>query len=129
MSNMFEKCKQLEFIDLSSFKINNKIKMNNMFLDCHKLYENFFVRVDFKQLQQLDLSVNKISDIKVLEHVDFKQLQQLDLSYNKISDIKVLEHVDFKQLQQLNLRGNKISENENSSIISYLKTKIPEFRY
>ena len=31
MSNMFEKCKNLEYIDLSSFKINNKIKMNNIF--------------------------------------------------------------------------------------------------
>ena len=89
MSKMFEKCKQLEYIDLSSFKINNKINMKNIFLDCEKLNEDLIKRVECKGLQELDLN-GKLRDIKVLEKVDFKQLQQLNLNRNEISDIKVL---------------------------------------
>ena len=153
MSHMFEKCKNLEYLDLSSFKINKLIHTNNMFLDCLKLNDqllkkinfifiqqlyidpnkssntNIFERLYFKQLQQLNLSGNEISDINVLEKVDFKQLQQLYLIGNQISDINVLEKVDFKQLQQLDLRYNKISIKNNSSVITYLKSKISKFYY
>ena len=66
------------------------------------------VKIKFKALKELDLSDNKISDIKILEKVDFKDLQQLDLSKNAISDIKVLERVNFKLLQQLDLNKNRI---------------------
>ena len=41
-----------------------------------------------------------------MERVDFKQLEELDLNVNQISDIKILERVDFKQLKELNLRSN-----------------------
>ena len=108
MSHMFEKCEKLKYLDLSSFKINKVVNMNHMFLDCFKLKEEFFKRLDFKQLKQLDLSNNYISDIKELEKVDFKQLQQLDLSHNIISDIKELQRVNFKLLKKLNLSCNNI---------------------
>ena len=106
MSHMFEKCRNIKDLDLSSFRVNNIIDMNNMFADCLKINNN------------------------LLEKVDFKQLQQLNLSYNKISDIKVLEKVNFKQLQYLKLSDNQISDNkENLPIINYLDTKIQIFFY
>ena len=80
-------------------------------------------------MQVLYLSWNFITDIKVFEKVDFKQLQQLNLYNNKISDITVLEKIDFKQLRELNLSFNQISKKENSSIISCLKSKISMFLY
>ena len=66
MSHMFEKCENLEYLDLSSFKINKITDISNMFIDCLKLHKQFLKRVDFKQLQQLDLSQNEISDIDIL---------------------------------------------------------------
>ena len=44
-------------------------------------------KVNFKELKELYLSFNKITDINVLEKVNFKELKELDLSENKISDI------------------------------------------
>ena len=99
MSHMFENCKNLEYLDLSSFRINKIVDTTNMFVGCLKLNEKFLERVEFKELQQLNLSDNKISDIKILGKVNFKELQQLDLSYNKISNINILEKVNLKELQ------------------------------
>ena len=36
---MFEKCNELEYIDLSNFDINNTTNMGNIFSGCHKLKE------------------------------------------------------------------------------------------
>ena len=52
----------------------------------------------------------------------------MDLSNNKISDIKVLENVDFKKLQKLDLCSNKINYDENSSILEFLKSNISDFK-
>ena len=61
--------------------------------------------IDFKELKELDLSFNNISDISILENV---KLEILKLSNNKISNnINILENVDFKEL---NLYDNNISD-------------------
>ena len=58
--------------------------------------------------------MNKISNnINILENVNFKELKELDLSYNNISEIKVLEKVKFEKLEKLDLGSNKISNNIN----------------
>ena len=98
MSHIFEKCRNLKYLDLSSFRINKKVNMSNMFIDCLKLYEEFLKREDFQQLQQLYIRNNEISNIKIIEREYFKQLQYLYLSRSGISDIEVLEKVDIKQL-------------------------------
>ena len=71
----------------------------------------------------MELGRNKISDINILEKIDFKKLRVLDLSGNKISNINILEKVDFKELERLNLKDNDELD-KNSSIITYLKSKI-----
>ena len=67
-------------------------------------------KVKFDNLEILDLRSNKISDINTLEKVNFQELKELDLNENKISDIKVLEKVNFKELKKLNLNYNFISD-------------------
>ena len=60
--------------------------------------------MNFKELKELKLSNNNISDIKVLERVKFEKLEKLDLGVNKISNnINILENVNFKELKELNL--------------------------
>ena len=78
--------------------------------------------LDFGALEKLDLSDNKISDIRVLENVEFNELKELNFSCNKISDIKVLEKVNFKELKEINLSYNYISE--DLPIIMNLKSKL-----
>ena len=50
-----------------------------------------------------------------------ENLKDLDLSENKISDIKVLEKVKFENLEILYLAHNKINKDEYSSLIDNLK--------
>ena len=47
---------------------------------------NIFEKVNFKELKELDLSDNEISDTKALDRVKFGKLEILGLSYNNISD-------------------------------------------
>ena len=67
-------------------------------------------KIVIDNLKELDLSRNKIPDIKVLEKVKFENLEKLNLSWNHISDIEVLEKVKFENLKSLNLDNNKISD-------------------
>ena len=60
--------------------------------------------------------------------IEFKELKELYLGVNNISDIKVLENAKLNKLEKLNLRNNQISTKENESIISKMKTKIKEFK-
>ena len=65
------------------------------------------------------------SNINNLENAKFKELKELDLHCNKISDIKVLEKVKFDKLEILNLEDNEIDDNKYSNIINALaKRKI-----
>ena len=58
----------------------------------------------------MNLSYNKISDIKILEKVKFEKLEILYLIANKITDINILEKVNFKNLKKLYLCNNRISD-------------------
>ena len=49
-------------------------------------------QIEFKELKELYLYENNISDIKVLENVKFEKLEILNLSYNEISDMLILEN-------------------------------------
>ena len=56
--------------------------------------------------------------------MNFKELKELYLYFNDISDISVLEKVKFEKLEKLILRSNHIDRNKFSSIIKNLKFNI-----
>ena len=59
--------------------------------------------IDFKELKELDLNYNNISDIKILE--------KLYLNGNNISNnINILDRINFKELKELVLSNNRISD-------------------
>jgi len=70
-----------------------------------------------KNLKRLDLSNNKINEIKGLDKLT--TLEFLDLSYNQISEIKGLDNL--KNLKFLDLRNNKISTIRELNILKQLK--------
>lgn len=85
------------------------------------------VKAKFEKLEILDLSQNNISNINIFDRVNFKGIKQLYLGYNNISDIKVFERVNFEKLEVLLLNDNKIDKNKDALIISNLKSKIGNF--
>ena len=117
-----------EFIQLNTInnndillqEFNNKYHLNIKDTKINKLYLgmrnlgnevlNDLCKIEFKELKELYLYDNKISDIKVLEKVKFDKLEILGLSYNQISDINILEKVNFKELKELYLNCNYISD-------------------
>ena len=66
--------------------------------------------IEFKELKELYLNRNNISDIKTLKNAKFEKLEILQLSNNKISDINILEKTNFKELKILYLNSNNISD-------------------
>ena len=96
---------------------NNSINIINLFKNLEQLIlrgnENIIKlleNVNLKELRELVLSQNKISDIKLLEKVEFYKLEIVNLNINKISDINSLSNVKFKKLKELYLYFNKISD-------------------
>ena len=113
----------LEDLCKIEFKELKELILNNNNISDLKMLE----KAKFEKLEILDLSQNKISNINIFENVNFKGLKQLYLGYNSISDIKVFEKANFEKLEILYLNENKIDKKINASIISHLKSKIGNF--
>ena len=59
-----------------------------------------------------------------MENVNFKNLKELYLNNNNISDISIFKKVEFKKLELLNISNNEIDIKENDLIILGLNAKI-----
>ena len=104
----------IQDIDIKTLNLSGRNIRNEELKDLNK--------IKFKELKDLDLGGNNISDIKGLENVKFEKLEKLDLNNNEISDIKVLEKVKFDKLKLLDLSNNKIDLKQNNVIISKMKS-------
>ena len=113
----------LEDLCKIEFKELKELILNNNNISDLKMLE----KAKFEKLEILDLSQNKISNINIFENVNFKGLKQLYLGYNNISDIKVFEKANFEKLEILYLNENKIDKKKSAETISYLKSKIGNF--
>ena len=93
-----------------------KIELNNKNID--NLTLNLLSDIEFKNLKEINLSNNMISDISPLKK--FKNLKKIDLSNNKIDNIDSLKEIseNNKEIESLNLSKNSI---DNADI---LKTNI-----
>ena len=114
----------LEDLCKIEFKELKELILNNNNISDIKILS----KAKFKKLEILDLSQNKISNINIFENINFKGLKQLYLCYNNISDIKVFERANLKNLEILYLNDNKIDKKKNALIIQNLKSKIGNFQ-
>ena len=114
----------LEDLCKIEFKELKELILNNNNISDIKILS----KAKFKKLEILDLSQNKISNINIFENINFKGLKQLYLCYNNISDIKVFERANLKKLEILYLNDNKIDKKKNALIIQNLKSKIGNFQ-
>ena len=63
-----------------------KIDLNNKNIGNIEL--QLLTGINFKNLEELNLSNNNISDIKLLKEFNLNKIKKLDLSFNKINDLK-----------------------------------------
>ena len=83
--------------------------------------------MNLKEIKELDLQNNNISDIKVLQNVKFNKIEILDLIINEITNINILKKVKFNKLKTFDLSNNKINKEIFNPLLNNLKTKILEF--
>ena len=99
-SKGLESLSKIEFSELKQLKLSeNNIKAIKYLKDFK--YDN---------LEVLDLSSNKISNISVLGEIELVNLRKLNLGNNQIENIDVLENAKFDKLELLNLNKNQIYE-------------------
>ena len=67
-------------------------------------------QINFKNLKEINLSHNNITDIEPLKNMNLSNLQKLDLSNNKIHSIKVLREIYSPNLKDICLNNNDIEE-------------------
>ena len=65
--------------------------------------------IQFKQLQELNVSKNNISNIECLNNMNLPHLKYIDMSENIISDIKPIAELN-SPLKEICLQNNKISD-------------------
>ena len=130
--NIIANVDELKELDLSFNKISN-IKLKKC--EFYKLEElqffkkgideiNILGNVICKELKEINLIWNKLSDIDALENIKCDKLEKLFLSQNKISDILILDKVNFKELKELNLAWNNISNIEVLKNVKFDKLEI-----
>ena len=87
-----ENSKKVDCKELKVLKLNyNSIKDIN----------GFFENVKFEKLQLLDLDSNAIEKIDGFQKANFKELKELILSSNRITDISVLSKIKLEKLEKL----------------------------
>jgi Leucine-rich repeat (LRR) protein len=75
-------------------------------------------QIPFKNAESINLSHNKISDLKPLEKLKFPQLKHLDLSFNKIEDLspfKKYSKNEQKSAIKISFRLNEIPKRKSRS--------------
>ena len=85
-----------------------KLDLNNKNIGNIEL--NLLSGVDFKNIEEINLSHNNISDIEPLKN--FKNLKKVDLSFNKINNINGLKSISKynNKIEKLYLNNNMIKD-------------------
>ena len=84
---------------------------------------------NYPDLERLNLSSNKITDISILNKCIFKELKELNLSNNLISNISVLKDLKLQKLNELYLNQNKITDLEPLAKIDLTHIKIIDLSF
>jgi len=105
----------------------NKLILGNRYIGNEGLKE--LSKIELKELKELYLNSNDISDINILENAKFEKLEILNLGNNKIFYINILEKVNFKGLKELYLYNNIISDIKVFENVKFYELKILDLSY
>ena len=76
---------------------------------------------EFKQVKELNLSYNNISNLEIFQNFKFEKLEIFNLEHNNIKTLKGLEKANFKKLKVINLSENQIDDIDLLENIKYVK--------
>jgi len=99
---------------ISSIKINEQ-KFSDI---------SIFKELDLRNLKELQLQVNEITNIEPLLHCNFENLKFFNIAGNKLNDesIKNFDKMKFKKIEYMNLFLNEIKSPEIFEKIANFKT-------
>ena len=83
-------------------------------------------RINFNQLETLDLAVNEITNIKFLSDMKAKHLKYLYLNYNNLSSLYPLFNTNFPNLVVLTLNNNNFNDDNMKETLEYKDLKEKE---
>ena len=105
-----------KIIDYLNIKYNLDLKADETKLDLYArdIPPNdlkLFSLIEFQNLESINLSDNKLSDINILNNFDLSKVKSIDLSKNKIQDLSPLKDLSKKatKLERLFLENNNIT--------------------
>ena len=112
----------LEYINgILNLKIDGKEKILN--LQNKNIDDNLLkliTMVEFNNLEEMNLKNNNIKDTSLLANLNAKNLKKIDLSFNKINDIKSLKEIIkekiFSLLEYINLEYNQLTNKDLEEI-------------
>ena len=86
-------------------KLNINKEDFEIYIMLKELNNKYNTNIKDLDIKELNLGARQIENegLKVLVKIKFKELNKLDLSFNKISDISILDKANFKELKILNL--------------------------
>ena len=97
-------------------KVDLNRKEESLFLSKKKLKDINIISlsmIKFNQLKEIDLSENEITNIELICNMKLPFLEFLNLSYNKIKNIKPLGEINSKKLKYLFIQNNQIDNLED----------------
>ena len=105
--------------------IGNETKLDLSFKNIDDSTLNLFSGLKLKNLEELNLSHNNISDIKIIKKLYLKKMRILDLSFNKIYKIKNPvknsdENIKKKDIK-INLDNNNLIQMDIEEIKDFIK--------
>jgi len=114
-----ENKKKVQKNAIETLKNDNKIEISSNEKEL-SLYDkkindkilNLISKIQFKYLNTIDLSKNKIKNIKPLMRMNLINLINLNLSINEIENIEALPELNIDNIEKINLDDNYIKDTE-----------------
>lgn len=125
-----ENKKKVQKNAIETLKNDNKIEISSNEKEL-SLYDkeiddkilNLISKIQFKYLNTIDLSKNKIKNIKPLMRMNLINLINLNLSINEIENIEALPELNIDNIEKINLDDNNIKDIEPLLEIKFLNLK------
>jgi len=126
--NLLQK-KILNFMNIT-LKMNltgNETKLDLSYKNIDDNTLNLFTGINLKNLEELDLSHNNLSNVKIIKKLNLKTIKKLDLSFNKIhkleNPVKYINKNIKKITIEINLDNNDLIQKDIEEIKDFIMSK------
>ena len=135
MNQMFQNCKEIEYLDLSKFKTSNIIDMHLMFYGCHKLKEikgidnfNTFNVTNMKAMFQECYELNYLD----LSNFNTSNVQDMSWMFNechKLKEIKGINNFNISNVSSMNSMFQLCYELEDLNLSNFNTSNVEDMGF